>query len=421
MENVLHKNFSLGNYRLLEHIGKGSFASVWKAENIQTHCIVAIKAIKKSSLVDDVSRTRFDREINLMMRFKHPFIAEFFELIEDNLHYYIVMELAEGGNILEYVNKNGKLDEEMAKHYFIQIVSVLEYLHNTLNVAHRDIKCENVLIDKSNNIRIVDFGLSNVFTVSNPLMKTTCGSPAYAAPEMVSNQPYSSMADIWSTGILLFAICAGYLPYDDSNINRLLHKIVYTETTYPLHFSNFLADLIEKMLMKNPSHRMTLEEIKAHPWFPLLEYMKIQSICIQYRKEFEQTIDQDIVQMMRDMDLLGVEEFNRAKLGESNIISSVYKMLLREKLKDRLKELSTKSYVNKLTGLRPSKQITAPIVKPIQLNEANGHAKHSFLKTKPDFHINNPVNSSKQRRLSKPVTMRSQIVIDPLSMTKIES
>ena len=180
----------IGNYILRKQIGKGSFATVWRAEHLLAKQNVAIKVIDNSTIQDEDARTRFIREINIMKQTDHPFISKLFEIIETPRFTYIVMEYAENGSILTYVNTRGRLPEKIVRRYFSQLISALEYLHNVAFVAHRDLKAENVLLDCNYNLRLIDFGLSNNFSISSPELKAACGSPACASPEMVLGHNY---------------------------------------------------------------------------------------------------------------------------------------------------------------------------------------------------------------------------------------
>ena len=265
-------NKVVGDYKLIRRAGRGSFATVWVAEQVQTGMPVAIKAIQNKSVSAPDAATRFAREINLIKQMDHPFIAKLFEIVKEEEYTYLVMEYVENGNLLDFVNNNGKLPETQARRYFSQLLSALEYLHNVRFVAHRDLKAENVLLDRNNNIRLIDFGLSNIFTEDNPQLSTACGSPAYAAPEMVCGKKYTKAADIWSAGVLLYAMVVGELPFDDDNIQKLLQKIAYTEPVYPSFLSHQLHDLLLKLMQKKPDQRITIEKIKEHPWFSASEY-----------------------------------------------------------------------------------------------------------------------------------------------------
>lgn len=153
----------IGVYQILSKLGSGSFASVWLAQHKLTGLKVAIKVVQKSSLDTADALMRFNRECALLKQIEHPFIAELFEIIDDSNAFYLVMEYVEHGNMLNYVNNNGRLSEDRARHYFCQLISALDYLHNEKFIAHRDLKAENVLLDVYDNIRLIDFGLSNAF------------------------------------------------------------------------------------------------------------------------------------------------------------------------------------------------------------------------------------------------------------------
>ncbi|OHT11459.1 CAMK family protein kinase [Tritrichomonas foetus] len=167
----------IGDYLLKEPIGNGSFSNVRLGEHRVCHTKVAIKIIPRNNFSDPEHLNRFHREVDLIKDLDHPLITEFFEVLEDDDNFYIIMEYVENGNMLDFVNNGGALTEERARHFFCQIISVLDYLHTEKNIMHRDLKAENVLIDRHDNIRLIDFGLSNMFSKENPYLKTACGSP----------------------------------------------------------------------------------------------------------------------------------------------------------------------------------------------------------------------------------------------------
>jgi len=384
IDNMLHKNFVIGEYRLVEHIGKGSYANVWKAEHIQVSTLVAIKVIKKELLNDDVSKTRFEREIKLLKSIHHPYVAEFYELLEDTNHFFIAMEFAEMGSILDFVNAKGKLEESVAKHYFAQIISVMDYLYHK-HIVHRDIKCENVLIDKYNNIKIVDFGLSNVFTDEHPFLNTACGSPAYVSPEIVSHNPYTFKTDIWSIGILMYAICAGHLPFNDPNMSKLLQKVVHDNISFPSFFGCSLLDLLVKMLQRNPLLRINLNEILKHEWFDQKEWESCLNAC-KTISEYNDDVEKQIVSIL---DHKGILDINYSYSPIS--MSPIYKIIRRELLKEQTK-YHDPMFLFQPISLRPSKQITAPIMKPIcNNNDQKAKLKHICFRrcSKPQI-FNNP-------------------------------
>ncbi|OHS93363.1 CAMK family protein kinase [Tritrichomonas foetus] len=182
----------IGDYILLNPIGQGTFACVRLAEHKIIHTQVAVKIIPRTNFEDPDHVARFQREVDLIKDLDHPFIAEFFEVLEDDTNFYIVMEYVENDNMLNYVNINGELQEDVARHYFCQLISVLEYLHVEKQISHRDLKAENVLLDRYKNIRLIDFGLSNTFSKENQFLKTACGSPGmfqriFGRPNIISN------------------------------------------------------------------------------------------------------------------------------------------------------------------------------------------------------------------------------------------
>ena len=330
----------VGNYILKRQIGKGSFATVWRAEHKLAKLPVAIKVIANSSLSTEDSQTRFVREVNLIKQMDHPFIAKLFEVIKTEEYTYLVMEFAENGSILTYVNSHGRLPEKQARRYFSQLISALEYLHDEKKVAHRDLKAENVLLDRNLNIRLIDFGLSNSFTEEAPELTTACGSPAYASPEMVRGQPYTKAADVWSAGVLLYAMVTGQLPFDDDNMQRLLQKIAFTEPQFPAYLSPQLVDLLRKVMMKNPDVRATIPKIKSHPWFSQSEYS--QFLELQFSTDDQWLVagvDKELVNQISSMGV-DVKSLTQSLIcGEYNELTAIYWILRRNQITDKIKEM----------------------------------------------------------------------------------
>ena len=175
------------------------------------------------------------------------------------------MEYARGGELFDYIVSHKRVKEKEASRFLWQIISGIEYLHK-LGICHRDLKPENLLMDDYNNIKIVDFGLSNTYKPGETL-KTACGSPCYAAPEMVAGKRYDGLsADIWSCGVILYAMVCGYLPFEDPKTNLLYKKILNADYKIPDFVSEDCADLIKKILNTEPSQRITMAGIKEHIW-----------------------------------------------------------------------------------------------------------------------------------------------------------
>lgn len=185
----------------------------------------------------------------------------------------MIMEYARGGELFDHIVSHKRVREKEAARFLQQILSGVEYLHK-LNVCHRDLKPENLLMDDYNNIKIVDFGLSNTYK-SGETLQTACGSPCYAAPEMVAGKKYDGLpADIWSCGVILYAMVCGYLPFEDPKTNLLYKKILNAEYTIPDFVSPDCADLITKILNTDPNSRFTLQDIKSHTWFKQIKQLK---------------------------------------------------------------------------------------------------------------------------------------------------
>jgi 5'-AMP-activated protein kinase catalytic alpha subunit len=250
-------------------LGSGAFASVWRAHPIRSPVPVAIKVIPKSNLPE---LTRLTREISILREIRHPFISRLFHVGENASNYYIVQEYAPGRSITERIAEAGALSEAHARHYFIELMCALDYLHNTRHVVHRDIKGENVLLDEHDNIKVIDFGLSRAFVSADDLFTSACGSPCYSAPEVVRRQGYRASVDIWSSGVLLFYMTAGQLPFLGADVQATFRMIVMDQPEFRRTMSDSLIDLLKKMLCKDPDARIDIEGIKVHPWFSLNWY-----------------------------------------------------------------------------------------------------------------------------------------------------
>lgn len=272
-EQILPPNQQIGDYLLQEKVGHGGFSNVYLAIHMPTQTMVAVKVVTKEKLPREI----YEREVKLMKMLDHPFCLTFYETLEDENNWYMAMENVENGTVLTEINKTFGLPEWKARHVFCQLICTLDYLHSELHIAHRDLKAENIMFDRNNNIRLIDFGLGNTFSSEEQLLKTACGSPAYAPPEMLCGKPYNDSADLWSAGVVLFAMVIGRLPFQDSNIQRLAQKIVYSQPQFSPNASPEVQDLLSRLLEKDPAKRITIPEIYEHPWFkkyPDAEHMR---------------------------------------------------------------------------------------------------------------------------------------------------
>ena len=256
----------LSDYSIKETIGKGTFSIVKLGINKKTQEKVAIKILKKKKIIRKEDIERIEREINILKKLDHINVIKIYKINEDEEKYYIVMEFCENGELFHYIVERQRLNEEEASFFFYQLINGLEYIHSE-NIVHRDLKPENLLLGKDYILKIIDFGLSN-FCEPDNFLETPCGSPCYASPEMVCGDKYNGhLIDIWSTGIILFAMTCGYLPFEDPDNDMLFKKILKCKIKYPDYLSEMTIDLMKKILVVDPSKRITLQEIKQHPFY----------------------------------------------------------------------------------------------------------------------------------------------------------
>lgn len=247
----------IGNYYIIKTVGQGSYGKVKLACQKDTKENVAIKILQKARMKQpELERAR--RETDIMRKLSHPHIAKLFEVIETEEAMNIVMEFA-GRTLLSYVLERGGLGEEPAKKFFMELLSAIKYCHD-MNIIHRDIKHQNILLDDKDNCKLIDFGLSN-FMEEGKLRSTFCGTPAYAAPEMILGKKYvGPEVDIWSMGVVLYSMITGVFPFE--NVGDII-KGMFKE---PKNTSPECIDLLKQMLQVDIQNRATLEQVVKHPW-----------------------------------------------------------------------------------------------------------------------------------------------------------
>ncbi|XP_037725420.1 serine/threonine-protein kinase SIK2-like isoform X3 [Drosophila subpulchrella] len=260
----LKEPMRVGLYDIERTIGKGSFAVVKLAWHRIARIEVAIKIIDKSQL-DQTDLQNVYLEVEIMKDLKHPHIIKLYQAMETKKMIYIVTEYASQGDIFDYMIKYGRMPESTARHKFWQIISAVEYLHNK-GIVHRDLKAENLLLDRNMNIKIADFGLSNHFEPGE-LLATWCGSAPYAAPESFERKQYSGPEfDIWTLGVVLYVLVSGALPFDGPTIQSLRDRVLSGRFRTPFFMSSECEHLIRHILVLEPTRRYTIEQIKGHRW-----------------------------------------------------------------------------------------------------------------------------------------------------------
>ncbi|KAM8756175.1 NUAK family SNF1-like kinase 2 [Acanthopagrus schlegelii] len=276
-----HKHNLKHRYEFLETLGKGTYGKVKKAKE-RSGRLVAIKSIRKEKIKDEQDLVHIRREIEIMSTLCHPHIITIYEVFENKDKIVIVMEYASRGDLYDYICDKRNISEREARHFFRQIVSAVHYCHQN-GIVHRDLKLENILLDGNGNVKIADFGLSNLYQ-RGEYLQTFCGSPLYASPEIVNGRPYRGPeVDTWSLGVLLYTMVHGTMPFDGHNHKTLVQQISTGNYRKPTNPSD-ACGLIRWMLMVNPERRATIEEIAVHWWLnwgyqqPLLAETKSSAV-----------------------------------------------------------------------------------------------------------------------------------------------
>ncbi|XP_030954844.1 CBL-interacting serine/threonine-protein kinase 6-like [Quercus lobata] len=257
-----------GKYELGRLLGHGTFAKVYHARNLQSGKSVAMKVVSKEKVIQVGMMEQIKREISVMKMVQHPNIVELHEVMASKSKIYFAMELVRGGELFSKIAK-GRLKEDVARVYFQQLISAIDFCHSH-GVYHRDLKPENLLLDEEGNLKVTDFGLS-AFTEhlkQDGLLHTTCGTPAYVAPEVIGKKGYDgAKADLWSCGVILYVLLAGFLPFQEDNIVAMYRKIYRGDFKCPPWFSSEARRLITKLLDPNPMTRITIAKIMDSSWF----------------------------------------------------------------------------------------------------------------------------------------------------------
>ena len=334
---TLEKNKTIGDYLLLSTIGRGTFSKVKLGIHIPTKQKVAIKILDKEKIIDESDIERIRREIHILSILRHPNIVQLYETITSNNNIYIIMEYVEGKDLFQFIYSMQRLSEYKSSQLFRQLISCLEYIHK-IGIVHRDIKPENILLNKNKNkLKLVDFGLSNIYE-KNELIKTACGSPCYAAPEMISGKHYEGFfSDLWSCGVVLYCMLVGKLPFDDEDIKILYHNIKIANYEMPNFLSYYAQDILRRILVSNPKKRIKLNELKRHPFLLMSEKTPMYKGIIVDNDEIQ--VDYDIVLKMKEQYFNNDENCNincdiiveNIKNNLHNKITTIYYLLYKLK------------------------------------------------------------------------------------------
>ncbi|GBG34928.1 Serine/threonine protein kinase OSK3 [Hondaea fermentalgiana] len=361
----------IGEYVLGKTLGLGSFGRVRLAEHVLTGQLVAIKILNRQKIRNLGMEEKVRREIQILKMFKHPHIIRLYEVIETPTEIFLVMEYVSGGELFDYIVSKGRLHVDEARQFFQQIISGVAYCHS-MGVVHRDLKPENLLLSGDNNVKLADFGLSNIMH-DGEFLRTSCGSPNYASPQVISGSLYAGPeVDIWSCGVILYALLCGSLPFDDESIPKLFRKIKNGNYIMPSYLDESSRDLIPRMLVVEPTQRICIDDIRQHPFFltRLPPYLELP-VSMQGLAADPETLDEDCI--MRIMDIKHPFIQRTGRLGvvkallspKKNFIKVVYSLYL-DQLQTRIRVAEQHASANaKRNGAENSMRVAfSPPVAP---------------------------------------------------------
>eukprot|EP01117_Protostelium_nocturnum_P014858 TRINITY_DN56_c0_g1_i2.p1 TRINITY_DN56_c0_g1~~TRINITY_DN56_c0_g1_i2.p1 ORF type:complete len:853 (-),score=235.81 TRINITY_DN56_c0_g1_i2:111-2669(-) len=374
----------VNGYQLGKTIGKGSFSKVKLSSHTKTGEKVAIKCLRKDKMDEDMLKM-VERELFIMKLLKHPNIISLFEIQQTDNCIYLIMEYASGGEIMDFIVAHGRLQEKEARKFFIQLINAVKYMHS-MHACHRDLKAANLLLDENLNIKIIDFGFSNMFVPGSKL-NTFCGSPTHVSPQLARREEYDGpAADIWSLGVILFNLVTGYLPFEGDGFADLFKKIIAADFTVPSFVPEECKDLIEKMLVVDPIHRYTIADIEKHNWVKnfLSTHSQFSETRLNYVTKAED-IDENIMDHL-ELDLgFDYEAVKKSLLeGKSDYAATAYYLLSAQKRRKNSHPLSpnpipNQKPINNYNNVAPS----TPLKKLGMQKSASSASPAAALKRSP--------------------------------------
>ena len=400
------------NYILKEDIGEGNFGKVKLGISKTTKEEYAIKIINKDQIKIKMKNKIF-KENEVITKFNHINVIFVFEIIEDPENYYIVMEYCKRGELFDYIVEHERLTEDEAAIFFYQLINGVESIHSK-GIAHRDLKPENLLLTKDKTLKIIDFGLSHEFDGID-LLKTKCGSPSYASPEILRGKPYDGFkSDVWSCGIILYAMVCGYLPFDGETNKILFKNIMKCEPDIPDYLNDITQDLILRILTSDPDMRITIDEIKRHPF-----YLRGKKLChIDYK-----LIEKNVLKKRKNKSSFKLnEDDNTYFIAENNFfddevqkvkqINSKEKRLIEQIIKEDKNKKSLESDEDKKSRKSRVDNIQSSIKnrsranssRELNINKDSKNKEYYYSnKIEIDSVINNNKNNEKEKETHKEI------------------
>jgi serine/threonine protein kinase len=264
---VLRVPKRFGHYEYVQTLGGGGSSIVLLVRHTASNALFACKAVSRQYLTEDRLFDRFEQEVRLLPFLNHPNVVRFEEVIFSLELIFLIMEYCSNGDLFSQIAMEGLFPEGRARALFRQIAEAVRFIHDK-DIAHRDLKPANILLDAQFTPKLADFGLCSL-SKSNKLLKTPCGSPLFAPPEIIMNQSYDGKtADIWSLGIVLYTMVTGTLPWTSDNQIAVYRQIRSADIEIPAHFSPALQDLLAIMLQRDPRNRPSIADVLESSWFP---------------------------------------------------------------------------------------------------------------------------------------------------------
>ncbi|CAM8925557.1 unnamed protein product [Rhodiola kirilowii] len=362
----------VGKYEVGRTVGEGTFAKVKFARNSETGNSVAMKVMAKSTILKHKMVDQIKREISIMKIVRHPYIVRLHEVLASQTKIYIILEFVSGGELFDKIARDGRISENESRRYFQQLIDAVAHCHSK-GVYHRDLKPENLLLDSYGNLKVSDFGLSALPMEGDGLLQTTCGTPNYVAPEVLSYRGYDgAAADIWSCGVILFVLMAGYLPFQEIDLPSLYRKIAAAEFSCPFWFSPGANSLVHKILDPNPTTRITIEGIRKDRWF------RKNYVAVKHGEAEEVNLD-DIRCVFDDIEDQFVAERSERNFGGPLVMNAFEMITLSQGLNlsalfDRREDFVKRQ--TRFVSRKPAKDILATIESAAETMGLKVHTRH---------------------------------------------
>ena len=388
-------------------IGKGGFGEVWKVIHKQTNKTYVIKVIDKISIFEQKLVDQMNREIEMMYKLNHPHVMKLVNHFEDNEKFYMIMPYAGKGQLYSLLRRQVRFDQRTAAQYMRETIEAVRYLHSfSPKIIHRDIKPENLLLDDNYRVKLSDFGWAN-YQDENQLRKTFCGTPEYLSPEMIRKTGHNYLVDIWTLGVLLFELLAGYAPFTGANQSELFINIKKLKINWPIDFPPLAKNLVSKILKLNPNERLSIQEISNHPWFE--KNPPLRPVLTNYLTDEKEILESHLINVTADAvkdEIKDIVDPNKKRKfstlrtrkvsQNNNELKSVYNQLQKdyEKIKKENEELINKNNIFEIENNLIKKEIME--IKENKNEEENDEIK----KLKDEVDKNIKLINEKENELS---------------------